>query len=308
MEPQDADATEELSSVTESEYGGGTELSASGFLVLGLISYWTYTSGSTTSCCAPHLAARRVHFSERLDADKLAPEDSRVHDVLVSKGFTCPTRRAQRVPGLVCSQPGADRVGARRRSPGRTRPDRDGGLRAPHPLRVGGAALLFAAASVHFMSWVARSTREHEYHELLLARFVQDPSRFRMLAPSTKFTTRWSRNQSRVALFLVLAVPMTIAPVFAAQQTLRAGETLVAWVALLFVFAGIFHFAGTRLLIEMHNGHLRVEALNREMLDRTTARGRRPRTQSVLDEAGAGEESAPAGPESWCPGACSPPS
>jgi len=64
-----------------------------------------------------------------------------------------------------------------------------------------------------------------------------------MLAPSTKFTTRWSRNQSRVALFLVLAVPMTIAPVFAARQTLQAGETLVAWVTLLFVFAGIFHFS-----------------------------------------------------------------
>jgi class 3 adenylate cyclase len=94
-----------------------------------------------------------------------------------------------------------------------------------------------------------------------------------MLAPSTKFTTRWSRNQSRVALFLVLAVPMTIAPVFAARQTLQAGETLVAWVTLLFVFAGIFHFAGTRLLIEMHNGHLRVEALNRETLDRTTRVG-----------------------------------
>lgn len=136
---------------------------------------------------------------------------------------------------------------------------------------VGGAALLFAVASVHFMSWVARSTREHEYHELLLARFVQDPSGFRMLAPSTKFTTRWNRNRSRVALFLVLAVPMTISPVLAVQQTLQAGETLATWVALLFVFAGIFH--------------LRVEALNRETLDCTTAWAP-ARTQAVLDEAG----------------------
>jgi len=91
MEPQDADATDELSSATESEYGGGTELSASGFLVLGLISYWTYTVWKYHQLLCAHLAARRVHFSERLDADKLAPEDRRVHDVLVSKGFTCPT-------------------------------------------------------------------------------------------------------------------------------------------------------------------------------------------------------------------------
>ena len=300
MEPQDADATDELSSVTESEYGGGTELSASGFLVLGLISYWTYTVWKYHQLLCAHLAARRVHFSERLDADKLAPEDRRVHDVLVSKGFTCPTAPRNvslalyaASLALIVSGLAAEALAAQGRI----------GMAAFEPLilsAVGGAALLFAAASVHFMSWVARSTREHEYHELLLARFVQDPSRFRMLAPSTKFTTRWSRNQSRVALFLVLAVPMTIAPVFAAQQTLQAGETLVAWVALLFVFAGIFHFAGTRLLIEMHNGHLRVEALNRETLDRTTAWAP-ARTQSVLDEAGAGEESARAGPGELVP-------
>src|SRR5678816_3717604 len=180
MEPHDADPASELSSVTESEYGGGTELSASGFLVLGLISYWTYTVWKYHQLLCAHLAARRVHFSERLDADKLAPEDRRVHDVLVSKGFTCPTAPRNvslalyaASLALIVSGLGAEALAAQGRI----------GMAAFERLilsAVGGAALLFAAASVHFMSWVARSTREHEYHELLLARFVQDPSRFRM--------------------------------------------------------------------------------------------------------------------------------
>jgi class 3 adenylate cyclase len=285
MEPSDADPADELSSVTESEYGSGTELPASGFLVFGLISYWTYTVWKYHQLQCRHLAARLGHFRERLDPDTLAPEGRRVYDTLVSKGFACPSE-ARNVSlalyaaslALIVSGLAAEVLAAQGRI----------GMAAFERFvlsAVGGAALLFTVASVHFMSWVARSTREHEYHELLLARFVQDPSGFRMLGPSTKFITRWNRNQSRVALFLVLAVPMTISPVLAVQQTLQAGETLMAWVFLLFVFAGIFHLAGTRLLIQMHNGHLRVEALNRETLERTTAWAP-ARTQSVLDEAG----------------------
>jgi class 3 adenylate cyclase len=300
MQPRDADPADDLSSRTESDYGGGTELAASGFLVLGLISYWTYTVWKYHQLLCRHLAARLAYFRERLDADTLPPEARRVYDVLVSKGFACPSAPRNvslalyaASLALIVSGLTAEALAAQGRI----------GMAAFERFilsAVGGAALLFAGASVHFMAWVARSTREHEYHELLLARFVEDPSRFRMLAPSAKFTTRWSRNQSRVALFLVLAVPLTISPVFAAQQTLRSGETLVTWVALLFILAGIFHVAGTRLLIEMHNGHLRVEALNRETLDRTTAWAP-TRTQSVLDETSDGAESPRADPGELAP-------
>ena len=69
------DPADELSSVTESEYGGGTELPVSGFLVLGLISYWTYTVWKYHQLLCGHLAARLVHFRERLDPDALAPEE-----------------------------------------------------------------------------------------------------------------------------------------------------------------------------------------------------------------------------------------
>ena len=119
---------------------------------------------------------------------------------------------------------------------------------------------------------------------------IQDPAGFRPLQPSRKFTARWNRSHSRVALFLVLSVPMTISPILAVRQIQKATLTgdhvrlnLFGWLAMLFVFAGIFHVSGTRILLEMHNGHLRIEALNRELLDR--ASGWLPEgTQSVLDE------------------------
>ncbi len=284
---------DELSSATEAEYGGGAELSATGFLVLGLLSFWTYTVWKYHQLLRHHLATRLRHFEERLGPAPLAPESRRVYDSLLAKGFSCPATPRNISLALYAGSFAmilSEIVGEFLVLEGRLSL---ASFERFVYLSVGAAALLFCLGSVHFMSWVARSIRNHEYHELLLARFVQDPAGFRTLAPSTKFTTRWSRNQSRVALFLVLAVPMTISPAAAVHQIQRATSegthfeaTFFGWIGLLFVFAGIFHLAGVRLLAGMYNGHLRVEALNRELLARTNP-WLPERSQSVLDESAA---------------------
>ncbi len=111
-----------------------------------------------------------------------------------------------------------------------------------------------------------------------------------MLQPSAKFIKRWDQNQSFVAMFLILAVPMTISPIFAVVHIHRAQianldftTPLVGWLVALFVFAAVFHLWGTRLLIDMHNGHLRIEELNQQVLTETSP-WLPERTPSVLDE------------------------
>ena len=147
--------------------------------------------------------------------------------------------------------------------------------------------MFFCAASIGFMAWVVRITRDHEYYELLLARFVADPAGFKVVRPSAKFARRWNRNQSAMALFLVLSVPMTISPILLVRQVdLNVGSSvslISTWVAILFVFAGVFHLWGTHLLLSMYNGHLRIEELNQQMLHRAV-RWVPERAPAVLDE------------------------
>ena len=103
-----------------------------------------------------------------------------------------------------------------------------------------------------------------------------------------------------IALFLVLSVPMTISPVLAVMHIHRAQTAnldfttpLVIWLVVLFVFAAIFHLWGTRLLLEMHNGHLRIEELNQQVLTETSP-WLPERTPAVLDERPEGAQ--PEGP------------
>jgi class 3 adenylate cyclase len=247
------------------------------------------------------MAARLAHFRERLDPASLAPEGRRTYEGLVAKGFACPM--APRNVSLALY--GASFALILSEIAGEVlvlqgRLDMATFERAVY-LAVGGAAILFCAASIHFMSWAARGMRDHEYHELLMARLLQDPPAFRAVAPSAKFTTRWSRNHNSVVLFLVVAIPMVVSPVAAVHEIQKAvssgtdfGPTFFGWTALLFVFAGIFHLAGIRLLLGMYNGHLRVEAVNRELLSRTSP-WVPERTQAVLDEAAEDRPAAGAG-------------
>lgn len=241
-----------------------------------------------------HLRRRLEHFRGRIDSATSTGPQREVLEGLIRRGFTC--RAAPRNVAValyatslafLASELAAEVLVARGSLSFAT-------FTAWVYASVGAAALLFSAASVYFMSWVARATREHEYHELLLARFVRDPAGFRTLPPSAKFTRRWNRHHSRVLLFLVLAVPLTLSPVVAVRQVhqaMSAGAGLTApltgWVVALFVFAAIFHVAGTHVLLGMHNGHLRVEEVNRQLLVRASE-WVPERTQAVLDESPGG--------------------
>jgi class 3 adenylate cyclase len=134
-------------------------------------------------------------------------------------------------------------------------------------------ALMFCLSSVLFISWVCKTVKKHEYHELLLVKWIMDPTRFRAGNPSNTFIQRWNRNQNRVGFFLVLTVPMTVSPAIAIYHiygVIAEGGDFVfmiqVWSAVIFALAAVFHLWGTQLLIDMYNGHLRIEAVNQQHL------------------------------------------
>jgi class 3 adenylate cyclase len=292
MAPDPTRTSDELSEATDEEYGSGTELSTTTFLVLGLLTFWIYTVWQYHRLLRAHASQRLRHFSAQLDPSSLPPELRRSYDALVSKGFrfaNTPRNVALALYALsvmlIASQLVAEALYA------------SGALSFERfyvwvYVAVGGAALLFCAASIYFMTSVCRALRDHEYYELLLARLVTDPQHFTTVRPSAKFVTRWNRNQSLIALFLVLSVPMIVSPVAAARQLqLPAGSgdgfglSTAGALVVLFMCAAVFHLWGSRLLLDMYNGHLRIEEINQQSLtdgDKWLPKS----TPSVIDDGG----------------------
>ena len=279
---------DELSDADD-EYGSGTELSATAFLVLGLLTFWIYTVWKYHRVLRAHASHRLRTFRAQLDSSSLSPELRRSSDALIAKGFRfadTPRNVALALYALslvfVASQLAAEALYA------------SGALSFERFYlwvywAVGGAALLFCVASIYFMTSVCRTLRDHEYHELLLARLVADAQHFRAVRPSAKFIRRWNRNQSLIALFLVLSVPMIVSPVVAARRLqLPAvsgdgfGLSMVGALLVLFLCAAVFHLWGSRLLLDMYNGHLRIEEINQQgNEDKWLPEG----TPSVIDDA-----------------------
>ncbi|MEX2273628.1 MAG: adenylate/guanylate cyclase domain-containing protein [Vicinamibacterales bacterium] len=290
MAPDPTTMSDELSEAMDGEYGSGTELSTTTFLVLGLLTFWIYTVWHYHRLLRVHASQRLRSFRAQLDPSSLPRELRKSYDTLISKGFRFTNTPRNVAIGLyalsvalIASQLVAE------------------GLYASGALSferfyvwvysaVGAAALLFCAASIYFMTSVCRAMRDHEYHELLLARLVTDAHRFRVVRPSAKFVTRWNRNQSLMALFLILSVPMTVSPVMAARQVHLAadggygfGMSIVGSLLVLFICAAVFHLWGSHLLLEMYNGHLRIEEINQQTL-RSKNKWLPESTPSVIDD------------------------
>jgi class 3 adenylate cyclase len=273
MTPDPIETAGELSQAMDEGYGSGTELSTTPFLVLGLLTFWIYTVWRYHGLLRAHASRRLRGFRAQLDPSSLPIELRRSYDALVSKGFHVSNTRRNVALALyalsvtfIASQLVAEALYAR------------GSLSFERfymwvYVAVGAAAVLFCAASIYFMTSACRALRDHEYHELLLARLVADPRQFRALGPSMKFVTRWNRNQSLIALFLVLSVPMIVSPVASARQLqVQAGSgdglglSATGALLVLFMCAAVFHLWGSRLLLDMYNGHLRIEEINQPAL------------------------------------------
>ncbi|MBF0528033.1 MAG: hypothetical protein HQK55_01930 [Deltaproteobacteria bacterium] len=135
------------------------------------------------------------------------------------------------------------------------------------PFEMLGASILFCASTLLFISFISRRLRRHEYQEMLLLRFCHAPEEFVSRPPTTDFVRRWADNNNRIALFLIVAVPMTFSPFIGVWhlQSLIAEKAdiytpTIVWTLVVFSLAVVFHYLGVKMLINVYNGHLKVEA------------------------------------------------
>ncbi len=261
-----------ISDSTEDEFGCGNELSTTGFLIFGLLTFWMYTVHNYHNILTSHLKARSSYFDNSIRSVRLSPENQNAYTFLTQKGF-----RTENSPKYICfslyfvSMTLIMFIFLLN----------IGGISHFHIrlsdtfilILVGIAALTFDISSVYFLSWVCRTIKNHEYYELLTTKLIRYPDMFKLFQPSDIFVKRWNNNQNKIALFLILSLPLIISPFIALihfYNLIDVGEVTdkiaLIWMAGIFMSAAIFHLWGTKLLIDMYNGHLGIEAVNRHGL------------------------------------------
>ena len=276
METVESNFSDFLSDSTEEEFGGGGELSTTGFLIFGLITFWIYTVWRYHCLIKKHIELRSKYFIEVLESNNFSSGDEERVDSIKQKSFEIKNYPKYtsltlyllsmtivlfiyitNVFWLDTSLMGIDNHLYNKIT----------------MVSICVAALFFCTSSVYFLSWVCFTLKKHEFNELLCAKFVKDHNVFKMARPSIKFIKRWNRKQNQIALFLIISIPLCISPVFAVMHfnTLIdsgqiLGGVLYFWFFILFASAAVFHFWGTKILIDMYNGHLRIETVNRQYL------------------------------------------
>ncbi len=271
---------EYLDDITEEEFGSGCELGATDFLIFGLLTFWIYNVYRFVRLLSEHMNLRLTYFQRFMDLESQPTSVKKAYDDLQSKGF-CLSLLLPRVfmamyaisMALVLSIIAGMQLTAGGRLSLET-------FDAVFPSVMGVAAFLFCLSSLLFLMWVLRTMKDHEYHELLMYNLTNRPEQFRMIRPSMKFTKRWNKNQNWVAFFMILSIPMTISPFIATKQiqaVIYSGGDhtglILIWSIVLLVIATVFHFWGTRLLVDMYNSHMRIETVNRQSREKTTPWG-----------------------------------
>lgn len=265
--------------LSEKEFGGGAELSTTGFLIFGLLTFWIYTVWVYHRILSDHLASRLDYLTGLFAEDEIGSAGREALPDIRSKGFFISDRVKYlcSVLYLLCIVLLTAQFAAQFLYMAVMLKESifDTVTIAAYLI----AALSFCAASVYFLTWVGLVLKRHEYYESLMVSLVSDPENFKVIRPSSGFVDRWNRNQNWIALFLVLAVPMIVSPavgVFHFYQVLRSGGdhelVLIVWGAVIFAFAAVFHLGGTRILLNMYHAHLRIEAQARSQLLRVKSR------------------------------------
>lgn len=281
---------DELHELSEEEFGGGSELNATGFLIFGLLTFWIYTVWRFSACLQRHFKLRWSFFNSLLQENHIEIED--IPDPIIEKGFF-----PKGNPKYICTlffSISMLIIG------GRTIfiffgvfiSLQDDLLRKIDLYSTGIASFFFCISSIYFIWWVCTAVKNHEYYEMLLAKFVKDHLHFRLVPPSPKFSARWNQNQNRIALFLILCIPLTVSPFISVHFFYRfidsnAGlvstPALIIWQILLFTCAAIFHIWGTQLLLNMHNGHLRIEKFNQPIFASMPSSSRNTKDSVIFD-------------------------
>jgi hypothetical protein len=244
----------QMSAFTDGAYGTGKRLSATGFLALGLITFWVYTVLQFPTRLNEHFRRRWTDLSLRHDLSDVEPA---ALERFRASGFTVnilPTRIAAALFALGALLVLLGFAGAV-------------WGRGEFTYRqlifvVGIGSTLLFAATLTFMLWVLGAIRRHEMEEVLLYEAGAAAFQAKPLEPSGTLVTRWEGHASNVVLFIVLTLPISFSPTLGMHFFLTggAGGYVALLPALCFLPAGVFHLWGTLLMVNLYNDHLVFEA------------------------------------------------
>lgn len=228
-----------------------TRIPITGVLVWGLLSFWAFTAWRVAGVWQAHLQARwaRVHpmvDALNLDADGIAD--------LKKRGFAAHTAPATGATVLLALS-GLLTLGWFIQGIVLD------GLEDAR-LVVGAVALsstLFYAGASIFMVWLWRSVQAHEQAEDWLRQARQGTE-----SPGHKpaaLEMRWEQAYNRLALFLVVGLPVVFLPTLGAyllESKSPSGASLFLPAAC-FLAAIVFHLWGSRLVVNLCNDHFASE-------------------------------------------------
>ena len=212
---------------TRGGFGSGQRLSASGFVVLGLITFWIYSAMRFARALSAHFARR---WSEVEARDELKSTDPRLA-ALRATGFTAARAAPWTAAALFALS--AMLVAW--------------GLYTGSDKAIVASPALFYAGTLLLVLWALATIRRHETLEFHV-RERGAGAVFEHPELGEDIERRRERQTNHVIAFLVLALPMVFAPAIVTRP--------VIWLPL----AAIFHVWGSLLLVGLHNGHLDEEA------------------------------------------------
>jgi class 3 adenylate cyclase len=283
--------TENISDRYDEEYGEGSEVETTGFLVFGILTIWIYTVIRYFSILRNHFEVRKHYFLNKLSNIQM-DEKAKKDIIQISEyGFKinatakwiCSFLYAICAAIIVVEFAAQHLYAVNRISEN---------LFNTFTLYAAGiGSFLFCVSTIYFLSWVCKTIKNHEYHELLLLKLLENPSQTKKFKTSPKFLKRWNQNANLIALFLILAFPMVISPYVAVSHIYsvftEGGEYLRIifwWSILIFSLGAVFHLSGIKVLFLMYNGHLRIEAANAGDFARSTNTGGSIHTSVLVEK------------------------
>lgn len=243
-----------MTAFTGGGYGSGPRLSATGFLSLGLITFWVYTVLRFASALRTHCERR---WAEIEVSEPLKGADPALVKAFRARGFTVTLIVPRCAAGLFA-------LCAVLVSWWFTSWILLGNVYSYNEIiaAIGLSSLLFYAASLVIMLWALGAVRQHETNELLWREIGMTALKTHTAEPGDELVRRWERQASRIVLFLVVALPISCSPMLGAHLLLVGeiwGQELLM-PSLCFALAAVFHVCGIMLLVGLYNDHLSFEA------------------------------------------------
>ena len=252
-----------MSAFSHGGFGASQRLSATSFVVLGLLTFWVYSVLHFASVLNRHFQRRWSEIQAREDLQQADP------NALLNfhkQGFTF----HRGIPWLAAALFGLDGILILRWFVI--------GVVQGYGFEywwvistIGLTSGIFYLATVITMLWALASVRRHEVAELFIteqgAKALQQPQ-FEL---GGKLAKRWERSGNLIVLFLVIALPITFSPTIGAHLFLTSSLVNYGfWLPLAcFVLAAVYHIWGTILLVGLYNQHLEIEAQHANQSDNT---------------------------------------